>query len=91
MSGLHPRFDSSPEQLWYLESPANVTANLAVDIQANDTTLNPASIEDLHINVWLLRTDFSSDTNVSAHDPELLASKSIIPPSFPRSIDVLMN
>jgi hypothetical protein len=51
MSGLHPRFDSSPEQLWYLESPANVTANLAVDIQANDTTLNPASIEGLHFNV----------------------------------------
>ena len=91
MSGLHPRFDSSPEQVWYLESPANVTASLAVDIQANDTTLNPASIEDLHINVWLLRTDFSSDTGASTHDPELLASRSIIPAPFPRSIDVLIN
>lgn len=84
MSGLlRARFDSSPGQLWYLESPANVTANLAVDIQANDTTLNQANIDDLHINIWLLRMDFSSDSNASTHDPALLASMIRLLPHLP--------
>lgn len=62
-------------ELWEFEHPITVTATLPTNITWRPTTFGSEDHGNFTLNLWLLRTDSTSDQVVSDYLPALLFGK----------------